>query len=267
VTRAYRGPVFGGGPGGPTEGLRSRVARGRPNWWVILAVSLGLMALLVATAGGAARTPQPKGGPSEAAAHISPGPGLLWSASAGTGARTGARTGAHSSTTTTTTTIVTTTTTTTAATAAGHGSSGTADVATTHVTAGTGGGAGSVPPGTPVATTTTTVPAPTTTTTAGSPAVPADRTQTQGYLNPPTEPSNKFGFTGTGAMEISVVWSGTTYLTMQVSCANGGQNVGGTAAMAASLPDASGSCLATVSEPTSESTSLTYTISIGPAGG
>ena len=106
-----------------------------------------------------------------------------------------------------------------------------------------------------------------TTTTVGRPAVPADRTQTQGYLNPPTEPSNKFGFAGTGPMEISVVWSGTTYLTMQVSCANGGQNVGGTAAMAASLADASGSCLATVSEPTSETTSLTYTISIGPAGG
>ena len=98
-------------------------------------------------------------------------------------------------------------------------------------------------------------------------AVPADRTQTQGYLNPPTEPSNKFGFTGTGAMEISVVWSGNTYLTMEVSCPSGGQSVGGTAAMAASLPDASGSCLATVSEPTSETASLTYTISIGPAGG
>jgi hypothetical protein len=33
------------------------------------------------------------------------------------------------------------------------------------------------------------------------------------------------------------------------------------------LPDASGSCLATVTEPSSETTSLTYTISIGPAGG
>ncbi len=95
----------------------------------------------------------------------------------------------------------------------------------------------------------------------------ADRTQTQGYLNPPLQPSNQFGFTGTGAMEISVVWSGDTYLTMAVSCPSGDQNVGGTSAMAASLPDASGSCLATVSEPTSESTSLTYTITIGPAGG
>jgi hypothetical protein len=250
--------VFGGGPGGPTEGLRSRVARGRPNWWVILAVSLGLMALLVATAGGAARAPQPKGHPSEAAAHISPGPGLLWSAGAGGGG--GARAKTHP---TTTTTIVTTTTTTAPAV---QTSSGNAQVATTHLTSGTADVASSPSAGAPSATTTT-VPAPTTTTTAGSPAVPADRTQTQGYLNPPTEPSNKFGFAGTGPMEISVVWSGNTYLTMQVSCANGGQNVGGTAAMAASLPDASGSCLATVSEPTTETTSLTYTISIGPAGG
>ncbi len=68
-------------------------------------------------------------------------------------------------------------------------------------------------------------------------------------------------------MQISVVWSGNTYLTMEVSCPNGTQNVGGTSAMAASLPDATGSCVATVREPSSESTSLTYTISIGPAGG
>jgi hypothetical protein len=113
----------------------------------------------------------------------------------------------------------------------------------------------------PVATTTTT------TTTEPSEAVAADRTQTQGYLNPPLQPSNQFGFTGAGAMEVSVVWSGNMYLTMEVSCPSGDQSVGGTSAMAASLPDASGSCLATVSEPTSESTSLTYTITIGPAGG
>jgi hypothetical protein len=222
------------------------------------------MALLVATAGSAARAPQTKSRPSEAAAHISPGPGLLWSAGAGGsgggGGGSGGKAKTHSTTTTTTVT-----TTTTAVTAPPH-QSGTAEVATTHLTSGTAGVASSPPAGAPSATTTT-VPAPTTTTTAGSPAVPADRTQTLGYLNPPTEQSNKFAFAGTGPMEISVVWSGSTYLTMQVSCANGGQNVGGTAAMAASLPDASGSCLATVSEPTTETTSLTYTISIGPAGG
>ena len=68
-------------------------------------------------------------------------------------------------------------------------------------------------------------------------------------------------------MQISVLWSGTTYLTMTVTCPNGAQNVGGTSAMEASLPDASGSCRATVSEPSSETTALTYTITIGPAGG
>ncbi len=118
----------------------------------------------------------------------------------------------------------------------------------------------------PSVTTTTTVTTITATTVPSS-STPADRMQTQGYLNPPLQPSNGYGFTGTGAMQISVVWSGDTYLTMTVSCPNGSQNVGGTSAMAASLPDASGSCRATVSEPTSESTSLTYTITIGPAGG
>jgi hypothetical protein len=54
---------------------------------------------------------------------------------------------------------------------------------------------------------------------------------------------------------------------MVVSCANGNQSVGGTSAMQASLPDAQGSCRATVSEPSSESTALTFTITIGPAGG
>ena len=48
--------------------------------------------------------------------------------------------------------------------------------------------------------------------------MPADRTQTQGYLDPPVQTSNEYGFTGTGAMAISVLWSGDTYLTMEVSC-------------------------------------------------
>jgi hypothetical protein len=131
------------------------------------------------------------------------------------------------------------------------------------------GAAGAPAAAAPSVTTTTLAPPPTTTTTSAGPsaAVAADRMQTQGYLNPPLQSSNQFGFTGAGAMEVSVVWSGNTYLTMEVSCPSGNQSVGGTSAMAASLPDAGGSCLATVNEPTSESTSLTYTITIGPAGG
>ena len=250
MTRAYRVPVpvFGGGPEAP-EGLRSRVARGRPNWWVILAVSLGLMALLVATAGSKAPAPHRGGDAARVAARIAPRPGAHHAAGAGP---------APSTPTTTTSTTTTS-----------APPSGATDVASSVRTTVTPDTAGAPPAAAPSVTTTTLAPAPTTTTTTTEPgaAVAADRTQTQGYLNPPLQPSNQFGFTGAGAMEVSVVWSGNTYLTMEVSCPSGDQSVGGTSAMAASLPDASGSCLATVSEPTSESTSLTYTITIGPAGG
>jgi hypothetical protein len=118
----------------------------------------------------------------------------------------------------------------------------------------------------PAPATTTTTPAVSTTTTTVPPP-PLGAGSHQGVIEPPAQRSSSVGFTGTGAMQVSVVWSGPTYLTMQVSCPNGSQNVGGSSAMEASLPDASGSCLATVSEPASESTALTYTITIGPAGG
>jgi hypothetical protein len=68
-------------------------------------------------------------------------------------------------------------------------------------------------------------------------------------------------------MQVSVVWSGDTYLTLDVECPSGDQSAGGTSAMATSIPDASGSCVATVSEPATESTALTYTIAISPTGG
>jgi hypothetical protein len=218
---------------------------------VILAVSLGLMALLVATAGGTPRATRRGGGSTPAAAHIGLGPGA--------GRRAGTK-GASRSTTATTTT----TTTTTPTIAAAPSSSGSAGGGTALLSSGTPRVV-STPQTAATSVTTTTQAPPATTATTEPGAVPAD--STQGYLDPPLETSNRYGFTGTGAMEISVVWSGDTYLTMEVSCANGSQNVGGTSAMAASLPDATGSCLATVSEPASETTSLTYTISIGPAGG
>ncbi len=246
MTRAYRVPVLGGKPDA-NEGWRSRVARGRPNWWVILAVSLGLMALLVATAGGTPGATRRGGGSAQAAARTALGPGPH--------RRAGTKAASRSTATPTTTTTPT---------AAAPPSSGSVGGGTALLSSGTPR-VESTPRTAATSVTTTTQAPPATTTTTAPNAEPADRTQ--GYLDPPSDTSNKYGFTGTGAMEISVVWSGDTYLTMEVSCANGSQNVGGTSAMAATLPDATGSCLATVSEPASETTSLTYTISIGPAGG
>jgi hypothetical protein len=246
--------VFGGTPD-TTEGLRSRVARGRPNWWVILAVSLGLMALLVATAGGTPHAAHRTGGSAQAASRTS----------GRSGTSAGQHTGAPSLNSATTTTSTSTTGPAT--------QSGSANVTSSLHTPGTPSGATAPVPTSPgitattvapVATTTTT----TTTTTSGSSAeVPADRTQSPGYLNPPQHADDQFGFTGTGAMDVSVVWSGDTYLSLQVNCPSGDQSAGGTSAMEASLPDADGSCIATVTEPASETTALTFTISIGPTGG
>ncbi len=219
-----------------TESQHPRLARGRPNWWVILAVSLGLMALLVATAGNPRRP-----------VHGSPA-----LATAPTKDAHDPRRAAGTTTTTTASPV---------APSKDAPTSSATSLLSSSSHAGT-----TAPPSGP---TTTTSVATTTTTTAPQPVVaqPADRTESQGVIEPPQQRSSSFGFTGTGAMQVSVVWSGDTYLTMQVSCPSGSQSVGGSSAMAASLPDASGSCLATVSEPTTESTALTYTITIGPAGG
>ena len=254
VTRAYGGPVVGGGAD-TSEGLRARVARGRPNWWVILAVSLGLMALLVATRGSPSGPSRRQAGAHSAtAARVSPRTDARRLPAVGTAAQSPPTTGTSAATSPDTTTTT-------------PPASGPIAGSSTHLTA-EPDSAGVVAGAASVTTTTTLPPATTTTTTtAQSPSVPADRTQTQGYLNPPVQMSNQYGFTGAGAMDVSVVWSGDTYLTMDVSCPTGGQSVGGTSAMAASLPDAGGSCVATVSEPASETVSLTYTISIGPSSG
>lgn len=238
--------------GGSSGGRLPRVARGRPNWWVILAVSLALMALLVATAGNPKRVVHGSGAHGIANARSSDSHGTRGGAD-GAGRSGGGGVGARGS-------VRSTSTTTTASVPAAN-TAATSLTSTHAATVPT-----TVPPAAaPATTTTTAVVAPTTTTTVTSP--PLGSGSHQGVIEPPAQRSSSVGFTGTGAMQVSVVWSGPTYLTMQVSCPSGTQNVGGSSAMAASLPDASGSCLATVSEPTSESTALTYTITIGPAGG
>jgi hypothetical protein len=266
MTRAYGVRVVEG-DFGTTEGRRPRVVRGRPNWWVILAVSLALMALLVATAGNPSRAIKHPHASADAAASDSQHRSATQTKAAAGGARDGGGAGAATHGTTASGSPATTTPSTSPspANSAAGGSNDTSFLSPSRQPSDS-----QTPATAPPNVTTTTAPAATTTTTAPAAAAsssPADRTQTQGILNPPGQRSNGFGFTGTGATTVSVVWSGSTYLTLEVSCPSGSQSVGGTSAMEATLPDASGSCLATVSEPASEDTALTYTITIEPAGG
>jgi hypothetical protein len=64
-------------------------------------------------------------------------------------------------------------------------------------------------------------------------------------------------------MEVSVTWDNNTQLTLFVSCPDFSQSVGGSSAMAVSLPAAEGSCRATVSEPAPGTTTVAYDITIG----
>jgi hypothetical protein len=107
----------------------------------------------------------------------------------------------------------------------------------------------------------------TTSTSAAPAALAADHSQTEGYFDPPLQTSGQYEVNGSGPTEVSVLWSAPVYLTMTLTCPGASQTVGGTTAMEASVPDASAGCQATVSEPSTESTSLTYYVTFGPAGG
>jgi hypothetical protein len=219
-------------------------ARGRPNWWVILAVSLALMALLAATSAGSRNSGQiPTTAQTPRTSHRVTEPRTTHGPTTTTVPATAAVTalGADGPSATTTTVPL-------------------ASAPSPTRTSGTSPGAVSTTTSTSVTTTTVA-----STSTSGQAA--ADRTTNQGYLQPPTNASNTYGFTGDGPTEISVTWSGDTYLSLVVTCPDANQSVGGSSAMAASLPDAEGLCQATVSEPTSEDTTLAYTITIGPGNG
>ena len=240
MTRVYGVPVAAGGGRHSTEGLRTRLGRGRPNWWVILAVSLALIALLVETSGPRGS----HGGTLRAqTAAVTANRGHAASSRRGASVPAG-QAGALSSTTTTTTKPAPTSV-----------PSTTAPVVVAH-TAGT-----TVTPPTVAPSTTTTTAAPTTTTTQV--ALPSDRSEDEGYLTPPGQTAQVFDFSGSGT--ISVLWSGDVYLSMTVACPDGSQTQGGTGGIAIAI-DSTASCQATVSEPSSESTAVTFDIS-GPDGG
>jgi hypothetical protein len=204
----------------------SRPARGRPTWWVVLAVSLALMALVAATAAQTVRSTNP--GPVR---HADPPRSTTTS--------TVAHGGGLSSATVTVPTI-----------GAGHSGN-----------SGTNGGLHL-----PAVTTTTAAPVAATTTTTAAPA--SHESVYPGYLQPPQDSSTTFDFNGQGPTRISATWSNGTYLTLSMNCSgSAAQNTGGSSALSMTVPDAQGDCQATLSEPTSESVTLSYTLTIDPTSG
>jgi hypothetical protein len=209
--------------------MRSRPAGGRPTWWVVLAVSLALMALIAATAartGGTSNGPRlPK--PSGARAST-------------TTSRPAAASSSHSSTVPSVSST----------------SPSSPLVATGSTTA----------PATRTPNAITTSP-PTTAAAVSNTTTPPGVTN-QGYLQPSLNNSSAtYSFTGQGPSRVSVTWSGSTYLTLQVTCTGFNQSTGGSSAMALSIPNAQGQCQATLSEPTTENTTVSYTLSVTPTGG
>ena len=173
---------------------RSRPARWRPNWWVILAVSLALIALLVETSG------RDDGGPalhvqSVASTH---GP-LTHRLTRARGVRSGRRPRRRRP----------------------RRRRPVAPPATTPVADRSpafdchdGTDSTVVPPASTTTTTTTPSPPMTTSTSAAPAALAADHSQTEGYFDPPLQTSGQYEVNGSGPTEVSVLWSAPVYLTM-----------------------------------------------------
>jgi hypothetical protein len=211
---------------------RSSPARNGPSWWILLAVTFALMALVVtASAGSRAVSPRPSA--TSARSHHT--------TSTTRPTRTVPRAAAGSGPTTTTLPI--------------------ASVPVNPVAV--GNTTGVITKG-PAATTTTTSTTPAAATPTGTtPAQSSNAKTTMGYLQPPAVTSSVYAFTSSGPMNVAVTWSTNTQLTLTVSCPAFTQSAGGSSAMAVSLPAAEGSCRATVSEPAPGSTTVAYSITIG----
>jgi hypothetical protein len=125
----------------------------------------------------------------------------------------------------------------------------------------------------PFSTTTSTTDASSgTTTTAGTgdggaPAQASDRTTQQGYLEPPDNTSVLYSFTAEGTTQVAVTWPTSTVLTLSVDCGNGPQSSQGSSSVTVVAPATSGQCQATLSEPATATDTVSYTLTIGPADG
>jgi hypothetical protein len=218
----------------------SRPARSRPHWWVVLAVSLSLLAVVAAVAAG---RPHPLGEQPGPRTHAALGP---------------SRAGPASSTTTTTSTTVRSSQTPATSPVAGPAPTS-APVTDARVSSG------------PVVTTTTSTVAASPargSNVAAAPVQPVVPTESYpGYLQQPDDATANYSFSGQGSMEVSASWTSSSILSLTVTCPAGTQTDEGPSPVTVVLPDADGACGATLKETIVQYDEVPYTLTIGPAEG
>jgi len=227
-----------------------RPTRSRPHWWVVLAVSLSLLALVAATT----------------AEHDNPSRARAGAGALSSVGRDGTRSTPHSppvSTTSTTGVPLPSTPTVTSPT-----SPSAVETDNLHEDA-------PESPSSSATTTTTTITTPatsSTTTTAPAAATepPTAPTETKGgSLQQPNLATASYPFSASGAMQVSATWTpAATTLSLTVTCnavTQGAQE--GSSPLTVSLPDADGPCEATLKETVVEYDAVPYSLTIGPAQG
>lgn len=218
------------------DALRPRSSR--PHWWVVLAVSLALLALVAAATAAHEHAPAQRGG-------ARPIP---------SGGRDGAhaRRGPPAGTTTTTSTPSAPPVTSATSAPADDADSFRAVTAESTTT-----------------TTTTTTPPSSTTTTTTQAAPPIAQTENfSGSLQQPNLSTASYSFSGVGSMQVSASWTpAATTLSVTVTCPAGTLTEEGTSTLSVALPDGDGACETTIKETVVDYAAVSYTLTIGPTPG
>ncbi len=227
--RAYGVNVVGGGHF-IAPSIRARHMQGRTHWWAVLAVSVALMALVTAASAGHSLGSLVK--PHVTANQLpAPTPAMSQMTHGGT---TTTLESNHSAT---------------ASAVLGLHSQTTAGPSTTSN------------PGT----TSTTAPTTAQSGNGSSPPLSGTDQIDQGYLNPPEDTTAVEPFSGNGPITVSVTWSGSTTLALSASCGDDSQDASGSSPIAVTLTAATESCQATLTEPSSATQEVNYTLTIGTA--
>ena len=235
------------------ESREERNAGANPRWWILLAVVLALMAFVTAASAHAGRPRLSASRPAPPAA--APAPARLPAAPPTSAVPTlpegGARAGAPA-----------------APAAPGAPAETASDV----------GAAGPVVADTP--TSAPTVPAVTVTPTSAVPAPPPQAPLTStttttpaitypGYLQSPDNVSAQYQATASGPLSATATWNGGATLTLAVACPGGQRSLTGPSGVAVSIVDTSGSsagapvsCTVTLSEPSGEASTVSYTLTV-----